>query len=241
MSLSPGLRWAALPLEWVVFVQNAETEISGGLQTIDETSVLGGLYFPRLWQSGNLRLRGHAFVGHARYQGQREVFTNFGGGSLQTTASFQSLLALGGLEAVWAQPVTSWLDAQATFAADIEYESTRSYEESTLFSWDERRLVQGVLSAQAGLVARPWNRTSLYAQGGVIARELLSGRTATVRMNGSAGDFSGGVNGQTRFRGTVGFQHQLTPRATIGLEASAFLGENDASGWSTAATLGFGL
>ncbi|MGF1484742.1 MAG: right-handed parallel beta-helix repeat-containing protein [Opitutales bacterium] len=232
---------AAIPVDLALFLQQSETEIGGGVQTIDETTLLAGLLFPELLQLRGLDVGGYVLAGRASYDGTREVISNLPGGSLTVDADYQSRIMLSGLQARLRHAISPALAFELNTDLVLGYESIRAYEETELFSWDRRRLVQGEagLGARAAVQLHP--RTQLQAGAQFQAYTLFGGKDATVRLNGTPGTFRGGSNGDRLYRGFFQIDHRLNDRWFLGLQADFGRSDAQARTWSTGATLGLNL
>jgi hypothetical protein len=206
------------PLELVVNVEQSNSNIDGGNQKIDSSSIMAGLLAPNLTDVLGARLSAKALVGYADHNGDRKVMTNslLYDGSRQIKSDYNSTYAVLGTALTKLYSINSRLTADVVLGLDLNVQHTESYKETDYFAWDSRTLTQLQSRVQTGLDYKLWgDKGSVFARVGAEHRDLIGGATQDYAINGTNVSFNTNNKNDTYLTAQVGIKAQLEKRIQL--------------------------
>jgi hypothetical protein len=168
------------PVGAIINFEQTALNISNGYQTINASSVITGLFAPKIGEIWGVSLSSKALIGWGGHSAGRAAFTDSWNGNGYTikessiTSEYDSIYGVVGGALTRSYAFTDYLKADLLAGFDLDIQSVSSYRESIAFQWDSRTMTQLQSRLQAGLSTNLLNNTlSFFGRVGVEQRDLV--------------------------------------------------------------------
>jgi hypothetical protein len=201
------------PIEAVVNFEQTALNITNGYLNINTSSVIAGLFAPKIGEMWGVNLSSKALMGWGGHSGNR---VDFSSSSQKIPSEYDSIYGVVGSALTKSYAINDYLKADLLTGFDIDIQSVSSYSEGTYFQWNSRTMTQLQSRLQTGLSTNLLNNTlSFFGRVGVEQRDLVSGRTQNYQIGGVNLAFNGGKIDNTYLTGQLGTTYQMNKKVQI--------------------------